>query len=1183
MASALAGAPDLGDRFELLELLGAGTSGRVYRARDSRYGLEVALKVLTTVRPEALRAFKQEFRALAHVSHPNLVALYELHAHEDTWFYTMEHVPGGTLKSWARTSPRSHEELRGACLQLASGIAALHDAGLLHRDLKPSNVLVGEAGRVVVGDFGFVGALDPTRGVADDRVLGTLAYSAPEVWSSTPVGPAADWYSFGITLFELLTSRLPFAAGPAHLRGDGPSPSDTTEGVPEDLDRLCTRLLRRDPAERPTAQECLSVLAGRTAPSFTWTASSQPLVGRDAELEVLGAALDHARAHGTALHLVHGASGIGKSAVVEEAARRARSRGALVLRGRCHPQDALSARGLDAVVDALGRHVARVTAAERAALVPTPEPALARMFPTLADVLPSLPEPASSTLRGKEERQAALGALARLLARVAAGRAVLVSIDDLHWAGEETGSALVSLLEGLRGTAGVLFVGTYRADHEETSPCVALLRRALPSAGTLALGPLKEDSAAQLARALLGPDDPRAVTDVLHAAQGNPYLVQELAVGLRAQSDPTIEPAGEALLDRVVLARVGRLSPSARRVLEVLTIAEHPLPASVVIEAARVPERDYLGDLTALRAQRLVSPRLSEGHESLEPYHAQVREVLARSLADRTRPSLHRSLARAYEHAEASPHEAIARHYLRAEERALAYEHALAAAEEARDALAFGRAAAMLELAAQTGVATPEEERELRAAQADALANAGHGAAAARLFLDLASRDGADAAEHERRAAEQLLFNGHLEEGLEVLGRVLARVGLSLPRSRVLSVARVVWAQAMGPGRAVLRGEIAKGPPDPSLFARIDACHAATLGLTMTDPLASAVMQAQHLGDALRARDPGRLARALGIHLVHTAGGWHDPERTRTIARLLDELAETAASPTTDAMAAHARAGAAWMEGRLEECLRDADRAIALLRQSSCVGMQWHLDTHHLMELEVLETLGRWDELGVRVRPYLQDARERGDRFLEAGLRVRFNATLGLARGDVSGARTEVEEARRLWGARPFDLVALYGHLRMAACALYEGDAEKAHETMEDAHRQVQRSLLVRVVFYRDLTAAMRACALLAHARTLHGSARARALRDARSASKALAASGPPMPGAYAAMLAAAADHLEGRDSATRGYDTAAAAFDRVGAKLLAAACRFRAHGTLALPEGVTAAEPARILAMLAP
>jgi hypothetical protein len=153
----------------------------------------------------------------------------------------------------------------------------------------------------------------------------------------------------------------------------------------------------------------------------------------------------------------------------------------------------------------------------------------------------------------------------------------------------------------------------------------------------------------------------------------------------------------------------------------------------------------------------------------------------------------------------------------------------------------------------------------------------------------------------------------------------------------------------------------------------------------------------------------------------------------------------------------------------------------------------------------------------------------------------------------------------------------------MAACALYEGDAEKAHETMEDAHRQVQRSLLVRVVFYRDLTAAMRACALLAHARTLHGSARARALRDARSASKALAASGPPMPGAYAAMLAAAADHLEGRDSATRGYDTAAAAFDRVGAKLLAAACRFRAHGTLALPEGVTAAEPARILAMLAP
>jgi hypothetical protein len=1187
MASALSGAPDLGERFELLELLGAGTSGRVFRARDARYGLEVALKVLTTVRPEALRAFKQEFRALAHVSHPNLVALYELHAHGDTWFYTMEHVPGGTLKSWARAAARTHDALRGAAFQLASGIAALHEAGLLHRDVKPSNVLVGDGERVVVGDFGFVGALDPTRGVADDRVLGTLAYSAPEVWSGAPVGPAADWYSFGVTLFELLAARLPFAPGPAHLRPDGPAPSESVEGVPDDLDQLCTRLLRRDPAARPTAQECLAVLAGRASPATTWTASSQRFVGRDLELEALSAALDHTRTHGSSLHLVRGASGIGKTALVEEVARRARSRGAIVLRGRCHPQDALSARGLDAVVDALGRHVARAQAAERAALVPSPEPALARMFPTLTDVLPTAPERALITMPGKEERQAALGALARILARVAAARPLLILVDDLHWADDETGSALVSLLEGLEGAPGVLFVGTYRADHEETSRCVSLLREAIPNATTLALGPLPAASAEALARGLLHAEDAATLTDVLEAARGNPYLVQELAAGLRARTEPasappSSPPSAGALLDRVVLARVGRLTASARRVLEILTIAELPLPASVVMEAAGVPEREYLGDLTALRAQRLVSPRLSQGHESLEPYHAQVREVLARSLSEDTRPSLHRSLARAYEHAEASPHEAIARHYLCAEERTLAYEHALAAADEARASLAFGRAAAMLDLAARTGIATPEEERELRAAQADALANAGHGEAAARLFLELASRDDAGAAEYERRAADQLLFNGHLEEGLVVLGRVLARVGLSLPRSRVLSVARVVWAQALGPGRTVMRGEFEKGPPDPSLFARIDACHTATLGLTMTDPLASAVMQAQHLGDALRARDPGRLARALGIHLVHTAGGWHDPERTRRIALHLDELARAAASPTTGAMVALSRAGAAWMEGRLEECLEESDRAIAHLRQASCVGMQWHLDTHHLMELEVLETLGRWDELGVRLRPYLQDARERGDRFLEAGLRVRFAATLGLARGDVTSARAEVEEARRLW-ARPFDLVSLYAYLRLAWCALYEGDAEQAHRTMVDAHRQMERSLLVRVVFYRDLTAAAHARTLLARAATLPPRALDRALDEVRRTAAALAASGAPVPRAHAKMLEASADRLAQRDSAPGAYESAASAFDAVGAALLSAACRHRARGELTLPRGVTLEEPVRILEMLAP
>ena len=167
------------DRYEILDRLGSGGMGAVYRARDHHRDQVVALKTLFGVDPSGIYGLKKEFRALAKVVHHNLVAFYELVADEGRWFYTMELIDGVGFSDHLRPDNVDIPALRRSLPQLAAGINAVHGAGKLHRDLKPSNVLITPEDRVVILDFGIVvpiarrdrpyrlhprGCGDPTRG-----------------------------------------------------------------------------------------------------------------------------------------------------------------------------------------------------------------------------------------------------------------------------------------------------------------------------------------------------------------------------------------------------------------------------------------------------------------------------------------------------------------------------------------------------------------------------------------------------------------------------------------------------------------------------------------------------------------------------------------------------------------------------------------------------------------------------------------------------------------------------------------------------------------------------------------------------------------------------------------------------------------------------------------------------------
>ena len=427
-----------GGRFEIIRALGRGGMGQVWLARDNERGAEVALKTLRDADAAGIYRFKQEFRSLADLSHPNLVVLHELFNEGDGWFFTMERVDGRDFLAhvWghgrsarpppagsppplsdalaetrpaarAETPMRDEARLRDAFVQLAEGILALHHAGKLHRDLKPSNVLVTRDGRLVILDFGLVGdrTQDQLHRTIEQEMFGTPAYMSPEQAAGTGTSEPTDWYAVGAMLYEALTGKLPFQSQIFSVIArkqteDPPPPSSLVSGVPAELERLCMRLLHRDPLLRASGDEVLATLGARPAQPAASLAPSAagPFIGRARELAVLREAAKATDARERVLVLLSGVSGMGKTTLLDRFLAEHQGKGeAVILRGRCYEGESVPYKAFDSVVDALSRYLRRLSDMDAALLVPRELQALLKVFP----VLRRLPAIAGARARGE--------------------------------------------------------------------------------------------------------------------------------------------------------------------------------------------------------------------------------------------------------------------------------------------------------------------------------------------------------------------------------------------------------------------------------------------------------------------------------------------------------------------------------------------------------------------------------------------------------------------------------------------------------------------------------------------------------------------------------------------------------------------------------------------------------------
>ena len=245
--------------YEVVERVGEGGMGVVYRAVDRALGREVALKVIApglgagSAFAERLRG---EARALAALNHPHILTIYEIGEAEGVPFLVLEWMGGGTLAASSVARPLTLTRFQQVALPVAEALGAAHQRQIVHRDVKPGNVLMGADGRVKLADFGlaYLRRLDPDA-TRTAGLLGTYAYMSPEQANEGDIGPASDVFSFGILAYELLTGELPFKGpGPASVlaavvAGRYAPLSGRTE-IPTDLAAVVDRCLRREPADR---------------------------------------------------------------------------------------------------------------------------------------------------------------------------------------------------------------------------------------------------------------------------------------------------------------------------------------------------------------------------------------------------------------------------------------------------------------------------------------------------------------------------------------------------------------------------------------------------------------------------------------------------------------------------------------------------------------------------------------------------------------------------------------------------------------------------------------------------------------------------------------------------------------------------------------------------------------------
>lgn len=999
------------------------------------------------------------------------------------------------------------DRLRDGLWQLVSGLGALHGQGIVHRDLKPSNIRVTPEGRVVLLDFGIVAQLrDRDDGHVGGKLTGTPLFMAPEQARGAHPTAASDWYAFGVLLYQILTGRFPFTGNAlwvmqAKQQSDPRAPRTVISAIPQPLDHLCMGLLRRDPSERFDAHDVRRLLQqsfghARVVRQPTATRAvvgTAPFVGRKAQLEALWHSFETSKRGRPVIVWLHGASGLGKSELMHFFLSELKAhKAAITLAGRCHEQESVPFKALDALIDKLSGYLLGLGKNAVKQLLSPDIGALARLFPVLRRVDTAVSaNPQSADIPDRQRlRKRASAALQRLLAQIAEKTPLVLAIDDLQWGDADSGALLYELLS-TADAPPMLVIASYRDDHVDPGPLLELLRRDTdltnpgPRVRDISLKPLSERHATRLAALLFDRAEHEAqeiCADIARESGGSPFFVQELVRYTLERSDSGQEPDGATIrptLERVLDARLALVGADALHLLRVLATAGRPLERDIAVSAAGIAPRDEQA-IAVVRTGNMIRIQNSrDGAQLLEMYHDRIRQVVVNGMTDEQFRHQHAELARVMEASDSADHESLALHFRAAGNAQKASFYMAAAARAAERTLAFDHAAQLYRSALAMTPVRAREQAQLTVGLGNALANAGRGGEAARAYLSAVDHPEADPVELRRLAATQFLLSGYFDEGLAVLETVLQAAGLKLASTPRRALASLLWRRAQVRMRGSRFTERADARASSQEHAEVAMFWTLSSTLGMIDTIRGQDYQARHLLAATRVGDTYYMARAVAMEAAYSASaGRTNMRRTAMLVARANQLAHQSGNPHAIALAHLCSAIASFCVGQWHEALGQVEDALTCFRER-CTGVAWEIATCLNFKLNSLYYTGDHGTLRATVTTELKGAKERGDRYLAAVLRTSFGELAWLIDDQLDTACEQVEEAIDTWSRRGFQMQHYWALRAQCYIDLYCQRGESAVQRLDDRWTALSRSLLLRVQVIRAQMVHLRAKAAL--------------------------------------------------------------------------------------------------------